>query len=159
MVACFDMEQAGHQRHAWTIRVHEGVQKVFKTLWGTENLLVSFDGSCWIPADCKKKDANVWTHADQAPSKKGLVCYQGFVSLTDNVDRSLVVYEGSHLLHKPYVRERGLTGSKDWMRIDEDYLQSIAHLRRVVPVKAGSMVVWDSRTFHQVSATAACYLM
>lgn len=38
---------------------------------------------------------------------------------------------------------------QDWVRIEEDYLRSIAHLRTVVPVKAGSLVVWDSRTFHQ----------
>ena len=39
--------------------------------------------------------------------------------------------------------------SQDWLRIDEDYLASIAHLRTVVRVRAGSLVLWDSRTFHQ----------
>lgn len=140
--------QAGHQRHAWFIRTRKNVQDVFKNIWNTDELVVSYDGSCWISADTKKRD-NIWTHTDQAPSKKGFRCYQAFVSLTDNVERSLVVYEGSHLLHEEYAKEKNLTGTKDWELIDTDYLDRIKETKRILPVKAGSLVIWDSRTFHQ----------
>lgn len=143
--------EIGHQRHAWFVRTRSEVQNVFKKLWNTTELSVSYDGTCWIPADAKKRDG-IWTHSDQAPSKQGLTCYQGFVALTDNVERSLVVYEGSHLLHRDYSLHKDIPDkdfSKDWLPIDHDYLQKIAHTKKVLNVKAGSLVVWDSRTFHQ----------
>jgi len=138
----------GHQRHAWYIRTRPKVQEAFKNIWQTDDLVVSFDGTCYIPASCKKKD-NIWTHTDQAPSKRGLKCIQGFVSLTDNTERSLVVYEGSHKLHETYAKERNLTSSKDWLLIEHDYLNKIKESRVVVKAPAGSLVLWDSRTFHQ----------
>lgn len=144
----FKQFQAGNQRHAWRIRTHPNVQNVFKTLWNTEELVVSLDGSCWIPADVQRKD-NIWTHTDQAPSKDGLRCYQAFVALTSNIERTLVVYEGTHLLHNQYAKDRNLTSTKDWLLIDHDYLQKIQDKKRALPVKEGSLVVWDSRTFHQ----------
>lgn len=144
----FKHHEAGHQRHAWFIRTRPSVQDVFKRLWNTDDLVVSYDGSCWLSSDVKKKD-NIWTHSDQAPNKKGVHCYQGFVTLTDNVTRSLVVYEGSHKLYEQYCSEKNLTHNKDWQLIDHDYLHSIADKKRVVSAKAGSLVLWDSRTFHQ----------
>lgn len=144
--------EIGHQRHAWFVRTRPSVQNVFKKLWNTNELTVSYDGTCWIPADAKNKRDGIWTHTDQAPSKRGLACYQGFVTLTDNVDRSLVVYEGSHLLHAQYTLDQNLTDAeftKDWLLINHDYLAKIAHTRKVLSAKAGSLVIWDSRTFHQ----------
>ena len=140
--------EIGHQRHAWFIRTRPKVQEVFKKIWKTDELAVSFDGSCWISSDVKKRD-NIWTHTDQAPNKKGLTCIQGFVALTSNTNRSLVVYEGSHKLHEKYCEERNLKSSKNWLLIEEDYLKKIQDTRRVLNVKAGSLVLWDSRTFHQ----------
>lgn len=140
--------EVGQQRHAWYIRTNPKVQEPFKQIWKTDDLVVSFDGSCYLPKGCKKKD-NIWTHTDQAPSKKGRICIQGFVTLTDNVNRSLVVYEGSHKLHEEYAKEYNLTSSKDWLLIEHEYLKRIQDARRVVAGKAGSLILWDSRTFHQ----------
>ena len=140
--------EVGHQKHAWYIRTRPNVQNVFKEIWKTDEIVVSFDGCCYIPADCKKKD-NTWTHTDQAPTKKGLKCIQGFVALTDNTDRTLVVYEGSHKLHEEYAKEYNLTSTKDWLLIEHDYLDKISDKKKILNIKAGSLVLWDSRTFHQ----------
>jgi hypothetical protein len=59
----FKYHEVGQQRHAWYIRTRPNVQNVFKNIWKTDEVVVSFDGCCYIPADCKKKDA-VWTHTD-----------------------------------------------------------------------------------------------
>ena len=142
----YGMNKEGNQKHSWFIKTDPDVQAVFKKIWNTDDLVTGFDGTCWIPKDYNAIDT-CWTHTDQAASKKGLHCFQGFVSLTANVDRSLVVYEGSHLLHETYMKERGLTGSKNWRLIDPEYLKELK--RRVVKVDAGDMVLWDSRTFHQ----------
>ena len=144
----FKFFEVGHQRHAWFIRTRPAVQNVFKALWQTDELAVSFDGSCYLSKDLKKRDS-IWTHADQAPSKKGLSCYQGFVSLTENKERSFVVYEGSHKLHEVYCDEKNLTDNKNWLLIDHEYLERIKESRKVLYVKPGSLVIWDSRTFHQ----------
>jgi hypothetical protein len=152
-VPCF---QVGHQDFAWYIRTHPRVKALFAGIWGTEELVVSFDGSCWIPKDWKRKDS-CWTHSDQAPTKIGLHCYQGLMALTNNKERSLVVFEGSHLLHQKYVSDRRLDDeevnknniNKNWFKIEPSYLHEIQHLRRVIDVEAGDMVLWDSRTFHQ----------
>jgi ectoine hydroxylase-related dioxygenase (phytanoyl-CoA dioxygenase family) len=144
----FKYHEVGQQRHAWYIRTRPNVQNVFKNIWKTDEVVVSFDGCCYIPADCKKKDG-VWTHTDQAPTKKGLKCIQGFVALTDNTERTLVVYEGSHKLHEEYAKEYNLTSTKDWLLIEQNYLDKISDKKRVLNVKAGSLVLWDSRTFHQ----------
>lgn len=140
--------EVGHQKHAWFIRTREKVIDKFQKLWNTKELNVSFDGTCYIKKEEKKKDS-IWTHTDQAPISIGLQCYQGFVSLTDNEDRTLVVYEGSHLLHENYMKEKNLKHKKNWEKIDKDYLNTISNRKKVVSVKAGSLVLWDSRTFHQ----------
>lgn len=140
--------EAGHQRHSWFIRTRGSVQDVFKKLWNTDELVVSFDGNCWIDEKTAKKD-NIWTHTDQAPDKKGLKCYQGFVSLTENKERTLIVYEGSHKLHETYMASCNITGNKDWQLIDHNYLEEIKDRKKTLHVKAGSLVLWDSRTFHQ----------
>ena len=143
----FRYGEIGHQRHAWYIRTRKSVQKPFQDIWNTNELVSSFDGCCWIPNNFKGED-KLWTHTDQAPNKKGLTCIQGFVSLTNNEERTFCVYEGSHKLHESYMLTKGLTGSRNWELIDEQFLSSISHTKKALHVTAGSMVLWDSRTFH-----------
>ena len=140
--------EVGQQKHAWFIRTRDGVQKVFKTLWETDDLIVSFDGSCYISKECAKKD-KIWTHTDQCANKHDLECYQAFVALTHNKERTIIVYEGSHLLHKAYFEDRGITGTQNWNLIEHDYLEEIADRKRILEIPAGAMCIWDSRTFHQ----------
>ena len=144
----FKYGQVGHQRHAWYLRTLAEVQLPFRVLWETGTLTTGFDGSCWIPSDFNGKD-KIWTHTDQAPDTKGLACVQGFVALTSNAERTLVVYEKSHLLHESYMREKNITGKKNWQLIEHEYLARIADTKRVLQISAGSLVLWDSRTFHQ----------
>jgi len=140
--------QVGHQKHTWFVKTDPLVQQVFKDLWITDELVTGFDGCCWIPADWNRTDV-CWTHTDQCASAKGLHCVQGFVSLTDNVERSFVVYEGTHLLHEKYMKLKGLTGTRHWRLIEPEYLEPLQNRRKVLKVNAGDLVLWDSRTFHQ----------
>jgi hypothetical protein len=146
----YKFHHAGHQRHAWKIRTNPKVQDIFKYLWDCDKLISSFDGSCFLSKDLKKKDT-IWTHTDQAPNSEGLKCYQGLVALTDNKERTLVVYEGTHKVHKKYFDIRGIKSSKNWYLIDHDTIKTLndTGFKKVLDVKAGSLVLWDSRTFHQ----------
>ena len=69
--------------------------------------------------------------------------------MTDNSQRTLVVYESSHKLHETYFKERDINSGKNWQLIDHDYLDRIKDQKKVLNVKAGDLVLWDSRTFHQ----------
>ena len=144
----YKFHEAGHQRHSWLIRTNTKVQDVFKYLWNCEKLISSFDGSCYISKDTSKVD-KLWTHTDQAPNREGLACYQGLVALTSNKERTLVVYENSHLMHHLHFKSKGINNSKNWQLIDKETLGSMSSLKRVLEVPAGALVLWDSRTFHQ----------
>jgi len=140
--------EVAHQEYAWYIRTKPHVIAVFKNIWTCDDLIVSFDGSCYISKETEKKD-NIWTHTDQAPNSKGLHCYQGFVALTDNKERTLVVYEGSHNFHQQYFEEQNIVDSKNWHLIEHAQLDKIKDSKRILEIPAGALVLWDSRTFHQ----------
>ena len=144
----FKYHQIGHQRFAWLARTNEKIIDIFKTLWDTDELVTSFDGCCYYPDDYIDTP-KYWTHTDQSPRKQGLYCYQSFLSLTDNSQRTLIVYKGSHNLHQDYFNTMKISTDNDWNIIDQNYLQKIADTKQIINVKKGSLVVWDSRTFHQ----------
>ena len=144
----FKFLEVGHQEYAWFLRTRPQIIDIFKKIWGTDELIVSFDGSCYIPKECTKKD-KCWTHTDQAPNSKGLECYQSFVSLTNNCERTLVIHESSHNLHEKYFSDKNIESSKNWQLIDPKYLETISASKKVLRVNAGDLVLWDSRTFHQ----------
>jgi ectoine hydroxylase-related dioxygenase (phytanoyl-CoA dioxygenase family) len=139
---------AGHARHAWYIRTRPNVINIFKQLWNCDELVVSFDGSCYIPKNNLKKDKH-WTHTDQAPNNIGFSCVQGFVSLTNNKEKTLVVYEGSHLYHQSYFKEKNINSNSNWQIIDEKTIRDMEPQKKILHVPPGALVLWDSRTFHQ----------
>jgi ectoine hydroxylase-related dioxygenase (phytanoyl-CoA dioxygenase family) len=143
----YKYHEVGHQQHSWYIRTNPNVQSVFKAIWNTDELITSFDGSCYISPHCNRKD-NHWIHTDQAPDSKGLKCIQGFVSLTDNKERTFVVYEKSHNYHPTYFKEKSIQSKKNWHIIDSQTIQNMKDTKRVLHVPAGSLVLWDSRSFH-----------
>ena len=143
--------EIGNQRHAWYIRTRPNVKNVFASIWdvSNDNLITSLDGSCYMAKDWPKKD-NCWTHADQGPKRKGVLCYQGFVALTSNKKRTLIVYEGSHKLHESYfVKYPVEDEASNWQKIDPDYLSTIENTKRILDIPAGALVLWESRVFHQ----------
>tara|TARA_B110000261_G_C13025503_1_gene333967 strand:+ start:275 stop:1051 length:777 start_codon:yes stop_codon:yes gene_type:complete len=138
-------KQVGHQEHAWYIRTRPSVINIFKDLWKTNDLICSFDGCCYMS---KSHNYNhYWTHVDQSPKHTDFMCYQGFVSLTSNSKKTLVVYKGSHLLYDSYVKQYNLNSDKNFHIIHEEFLKE--NTKTIVEVEKGSLVLWDSRLFHQ----------
>ena len=152
----FKYHQVGHQRFAWYIRTHPNVRKVFERIWNTTELVVSYDGACYMnPKNLTPNPNSVWTHTDQCPKNKDFICVQGFVSLTDNKHNTLLVYEKSHKLFEQYYKNKNLQNStKDWNLIDTKFLNSIKDSKIILNVPKGSMVIWDSRLFHQNVCTS-----
>lgn len=143
----FKFHQIGHQKHAWYLRTRPQIIDIFKKIWKTEELVSSFDGCCYLSKEFNKSD-KIWTHTDQASNNSNLLCYQSFVSLTENTNRTLVIYEKSHLLHEEYFKDKPKT-SKRWNLIEHQYLEKINDTKKILDIKKGDLVIWDSRTFHQ----------
>lgn len=157
-ISIFKYHQAAHQRLAWKIRINPKIQRVFKQIWDSEELVVSFDTLCWIPKDCHKKNSN-WTHTDQTVCSD-LMCYQGLVALTSNTQQSLCVYRGSQELHRDYMRDRKCK-KVNWEMIDPDYLESIKDRRIVLDIPAGALVyqnVYHSTNNEERLVQYVCYL-
>ena len=144
----FKFFNVGHQRFAWLLRTNQKIQEVFKEIWGCEELVTSFDGCCLFKSEEYYLNKH-WTHSDQSYNKKGLSCVQSFVSLTDNKEKTFVVYEGSHLLHESYCEEYEVYNDIQWTEICKEYTNKIKDAKRILEVNKGDLVLWDSRTFHQ----------
>ena len=60
--------------------------QIFEKLWGTNELLSSFD-SINVTAPSAKSgvahDTRSWLHVDQAPLRRGFFCVQGIVNMVD----------------------------------------------------------------------------
>ena len=153
----YKYHQAGNTRHAWLIRTNPKIRNIFATIWGTDELTTSMDGCCYI-AKNESRSNKCWTHTDQAPAMVGKKCIQGLVALTDNKERTLVVYKGSHTLHQQYFesieptiddKDKSMWKNNAWQLIDQDILTKIKQDKIVLHIPAGSVALWDSRTFHQ----------
>lgn len=60
-----------------------GVVSAFEKLWGTNELLVSFDTiNLTLPNAGSMGGSKPWPHVDQAPERKGLSCVQGIINRT-----------------------------------------------------------------------------
>ena len=146
----FKYHQVGHQRFAWLARTNPKITNIFKQLWNTDELVTSFDGCCYYPT-IYMDEPHYWTHTDQSSQKKGVQCYQSFLSLTNNSKRTLIIYKGTHLLHEEYFQVMGIDNPNDWNILDKEYVEDeyIFNRQNILDVSAGDLVIWDSRTFHQ----------
>ena len=151
----------GHSDAQWYIRDVGQVQQCFAQVWGTDELLVSFDGvSVWRPwgqqDHWRTNDGNSWLHIDQHPiGRPGKHCIQGLVNLLESSPETggNVVVPGSHQLfdHIPDLYKDRLARihpSIDHFRFPHDdpglqgYEPIMAHLY------PGDLLLWDSRTIH-----------
>lgn len=74
----------GYMLDVWAAR--KMCKHVFASLWGTDELLCSFDGISFVPKGTKWPDVNAcWYHVDQGVSKQGLRCIQGRPLITTRI--------------------------------------------------------------------------
>lgn len=143
--------EAGQMQPVWDIRLREEVSAVFEDLYGDNDLLVSFDGFCWMPRHLRH-NGRQWMHADQSHKRLGLRCIQGYVNLLPSHDErsgSLVVVPGSHRKHAEYAAQNpeSTKNPKDWHKYTDAELAAFGETVRVHG-RVGSLVLWDSRTAH-----------
>jgi ectoine hydroxylase-related dioxygenase (phytanoyl-CoA dioxygenase family) len=135
------------------------VVAAFEKLWGTDELLTSFDGINFTLPGKERQLTAPWPHIDQSPRRKGLVCAQGIINFAPNGpdDGGLVVIRNSHNFTEQFFKEhpevvsRKTWGPEDWFGFEGKEVDwFIAKGCDVVKVCAdpGDLIVWDSRTIH-----------
>jgi hypothetical protein len=146
-----------HERFMWDARMEPGVLDAFARIWGTDQLLASFDSlNVTFPnrVDVPRKGA--WEHVDQSPLRKGLHCVQGVLNLSPAgpEDGGLVVYTGSHALNEEFFETQ--TDKSTWVPLDRylfsneqlEWFKSKGSVPHKVCADVGDLIVWDSRTIH-----------
>lgn len=144
-----------HERFMWEARQEKKILDAFIKIWGTNELLVSFDGlNVTLPGLIPRNKP--WPHIDQAPRKRGLHCIQGIINLSPagEEDGSLVVCPGSHKIVEEFFDTH--TKPAEW-RLKDKYNFSEENMewfkaRGCSPMKVhadpGDLILWDSRTIH-----------
>lgn len=152
--------KVGHMQEIWNARQHTNVHKVFKHIWDTKELTVSFDGcSFGLQPEVTGRgwQRNGWMHLDQSPHRSDFECVQGWLTALDveKGDATLTVLEGSHKHHAAFAKHFKLDHDKsfrnDWLKLEEEHLKwfkAQGCVQRFIECPAGSVVLWDSRTVH-----------
>lgn len=154
-----------HIQSAWDARQNPKVVEAFAALWGTRDLLTSFDGiSINFPPEMNGKGwakTHQW-HTDQSylysypqtTNPEPYTCVQGWVTPIEvrEGDATLAFMEGSHLFHRHFGASRGITDKDNWYLLSDEevniYLNQYRCIPRRITCPPGSLVLWDSRTIH-----------
>jgi hypothetical protein len=146
-----------HEKFMWDARQEPGVLDTFAKIWGTDELLASFDSlNITFPNRKDVEKLGAWEHVDQSPFRRGLHCIQGIINLSPSgpEDGGLLVYPGSHKLMDEFLDTQ--TEKNTWQRIDffkfDEAQLSWFTSRGIKPQKVcaevGDLILWDSRTIH-----------
>ena len=151
----------GHSKSQWYLRSIPNVKKAFAKIWGTEDLLTSFDGvSLWRPWNInpqwKTESGQTWFHIDQHPiSRPGKQCVQGLVNLLPTSEEigGNVMGPGSHKFFKNIPQEYEERLAKlplgvDHFRFPNDDPKLSSQKPIMCHMEVGDMLLWDSRTIH-----------
>ena len=148
----------GHAQFIWNLRQNKNIINIFSKIWNIseDNLLVSFDGASFhMPQEITGygEFKNEWYHTDQSYTRNNFECVQSWVTAYDvnENDATLSILEGSNKYHKEFSICFNKQDKTDWNKITEEelnwYLNKGCKKINIV-CKAGSLVLWDSRTIH-----------
>jgi hypothetical protein len=145
-------------RRYLTISTREpGVIDAFSKLWGTDELLVSFDGVNLTLPSTTRPPVKAWPHVDQSPLRKGLQCVQGLLNLAPNGpnDGGLIVMKGSSAVNEEFFAthesKQNTWGPADWFGFSEEHIEWFKNKGcETIKVCAdpGDLILWDSRQVH-----------
>ena len=156
----------------FTVKARNYVKNAFAMLYGTDELISSFDGVSFSKRPKMYKFQNIedwhkkkWdkdeVHVDQ--THKGFRCVQGGAAIVNQFEEGhvFVCIPGSHLHHDELVDRIAENAPKvlneDWYKIDgsdKTWIKKKGLDIMRVPMKSGSVILWDSRLIH--SSTSWC---
>ncbi|WVF69116.1 hypothetical protein IAT40_003890 [Kwoniella sp. CBS 6097] len=162
----FNRNACHHEQWVWDIRSEQGVIDQFAKIWGTDELLVSFDGvNVSLPFDKEEMGdrATPWPHVDQSPNRRHLHCVQGIVNLAENGpnDGGLTVLEGSLPLYNEFfdthADQKPAEGwswkdSHSFTEKDLEWFYARGCKWHKIEAGPGDVILWDSRSIHYGAA-------
>lgn len=161
-----------HGRFAWAARRHERVRRVYEVLHGTAELVVSVDNSFVSHVTQPEEQSNKsWPHVDQNDHATDVPCkdwdvYQGILYLwgcESSHASTTVIWPRSHTEpYKLYMADAGvaarpgqgkphftlMSGMSPGAARERLFAGWAAEARRI-PMPAGALLLWTSRTTHQ----------
>ncbi|WRT70419.1 uncharacterized protein IL334_007417 [Kwoniella shivajii] len=163
----YNRYSVNHEAFVWKIRTEPAIIKIFEQMWGTDDLIASFDGmnaSLPINSETGRTDlmpTAAWPHIDQNPRNVDrFELYQGIANLSNNgpSDGGLCVLKGSHKVHQEYFESVGGfkldqdAGEKEngyTYKVEEmDWFKKKGCEEIKICAGAGDLILWDSRTVH-----------
>ena len=150
----------GHSRLAWFVRTRPRLLEMFASLFGTAELITSFEGFSWLPPAAYESEwrlGEAWFHTDQnGLSRPGRQTIQSFTSLFDQDETTgaLVVVPRSHKKHaqvtkRVYAARPSTPTEQQFLMLPpNDPILSKPRRPHLVRVRAGDSVLWDSRMVH-----------
>lgn len=137
------------------IRRDERLVRIYALLYGTDQLTASIDRVNFKFPGRTYRSLDVWPHVDQHPSAPERISIQSYVTFLDCEADSPGnrFYDGSHAVFGEFFKDRCGGKSDGWTKLtEEDKVSLPKQCPLVKPVyKAGSLVLWDSRTAHSPS--------
>jgi ectoine hydroxylase-related dioxygenase (phytanoyl-CoA dioxygenase family) len=153
----FQGYSVAHERFMWEARMEPKVLDAFAKIWGTDELLVSFDAlNVTLPNQVDKPAQKPWPHVDQSPLRRGLHCVQGVINLSHAgpEDGSLIVLPRSNTVNEEFFdtqTDPSTWDKKDFRFFSEAEMKWLEG-RGMKPMKVlaepGDLILWDSRTCH-----------
>ena len=153
----FQHYSIGHSQVCWNARQNPKIVDIFKTLWETNELLVSFDGLSFnLPPEETNRGwyrGNTWYHTDQSYTRPDFEGVQSWVTGLDvnKGDATLAFMEKSNIYHEEFAKTFGITNRGDWHKLTREQEQFYADKGckyKKLYCPKGSIVFWDSRTIH-----------
>ncbi|WWC91493.1 uncharacterized protein L201_006439 [Kwoniella dendrophila CBS 6074] len=163
----YNRYSVNHEDFVWKIRTEPAIIKIFEQIWGTQDLIASFDGmNASLPINDKSgrtdiKATSPWPHIDQNPRNVNrFELYQGIANLSSNgpQDGGLCVLKGSHKLHQEYFDSiNGFKLDQDAGEKENGYNYKVEEMdwfkgkgceEIKICANAGDLILWDSRTIH-----------
>ncbi|PWY63141.1 hypothetical protein BO83DRAFT_371582 [Aspergillus eucalypticola CBS 122712] len=160
----------GHEQFVWDLKSEPGLVEKWEQIWGTRELLVSFDGlNLSLPEKERPKSDPIfapWAHVDQSPFNNKFDTVQGILNLLPNgpEDGGLMVFEGSSScyteLWQHFDHKKGEKGWSTWayQSVDEEmcqWLEARGCKWTKVCAEPGDLLLWDSRTIHYGAAPSS----
>ena len=147
----------GQSSFCWQARMLPQVKETFAAVWGTEELITSFDGANVFRPWVKEKSWRTrggWWHVDQNgffEDRRERISVQGLVSYTaaSSMTGGLCVLAGSHKKFTEMCLRNELAYMEgNYLKADDEILNDPSFQKRLVCCEAGDLIIWDSRTVH-----------
>lgn len=118
----------GHSEFLWFCRSLPKIKQIYSAVWGTDELITSFDGCCihkpWEYNDAWKYTDKTWYHLDQnGIDKPGMQCVQGFLNFFESGpdDGGLcLVSKSQRIFTQIFLQRPQFKGKGDWVMVEND---------------------------------------